>query len=131
VVVDTQGYLLTVLVTAADVPDVDGAYALLPAAKAVAPTLQHVWVDGGYSGEWSEWAAEEQGVRVEVVRRPAGLRGFVVQARRWVVERSLAWYGRNRRLSRDFELYETTSEALLYLASCRMLLRRLRPILNN
>ena len=129
--VDTQGYLLSVLVTPVDVPDVDGAYALLPAAKAVAPTLQHVWVDGGYQGDWTVWAAEEHDVIVEVVRRPAGVRGFVVQARRWVVERSLAWYSRNRRLSRDFELYETTSEAFLCLASCRMLLRRLRPILNN
>ena len=129
--VDTQGMLVAALVTPADVPDVDGAYHLLPAAKAVAPTLRHVWVDGGYGGDWAEGAADEQQVTVEVVRRPAGVRGFVVQARRWVVERSLAWYGRNRRLSRDFELYESTSETFLCLASCRMLLRRLRPILNN
>lgn len=127
-VVDTQGHLLTVLVTPADVPDVDGAYAVLPGAKAVAPTLRHVWVDGGYQGDWADWAAEEHQVTVEVVRRPAGTRGFVVQARRWVVERSLAWYGRNRRLSRDVELYETTSETLIYLASCHLLLKRLAPL---
>ena len=69
VAVDTQGNLLTVLVTPADVPDVDGAYETLPAAKAVAPTLKHLFVDGGYAGDWAEWAAEEQGVTVEVVRR--------------------------------------------------------------
>ena len=126
--VDTQGHLLTALVTPAAVPDVDGAYHRLPAAKAVAPTLQHVWVDGGYQGDWADWACEEQAVTVEVVRRPAGARGFVVQTRRWVVERSLAWFSRNRRLSRDYEFYETTSETFLYLAACRMLLRRLRPI---
>jgi putative transposase len=119
-----------VLVTPADVPDVDGAYDLLPAAKAIAPTLRHVWVDGAYAGDWAVWAAEEQQVTVEVVRRPSGGRGFVLQARRWVVERSLAWYSRNRRLSRDFELYETTSEAFIYFASCRLLLRRLRPVPN-
>jgi putative transposase len=73
-------------VTPADGPDVDGAYALLPAAKAVAPTLAQVWVDGGYEGEWAEWAAAEQGVTIEGVRRPPGTTGFVVQARRWVVE---------------------------------------------
>ena len=123
--------LVTTLVTPADVPDVDGAYHLLPAARAVVPTLRHVWVDGGYQGDWADWAVEEHAVTVEVVRRPAGARGFVAQARRWVVERSLAWYSRNRRLSRDFELYETTSETFIYLASCRLLLRRLRPILNN
>ena len=76
VAVDTLGNLLTVVVTPADVPDVDGAYAMLPAAKAVAPTLTHVWVDGGYEGDWAEWAAEEQQVTVEVVRRPPGQRGL-------------------------------------------------------
>lgn len=118
-------------VTPADVPDVDGAYALLPAAKAVAPTLTHVWVDGGYQGAWTDWAAEEQQVTVEVVRTPQGQRGFVVQAKRWVVERTFAWLGRNRRLSRDFERYETTSEMLMCLASCHLLLQRLHPLLNS
>lgn len=115
------------LVTPADVPDVDGAYETLPAAKAVAPTLQHVFVDGGYEGDWAEWAAEEHQVTVEVVRRPPGTRGFVVQARRWVVERTFAWFGRNRRLSRDVEVYEQTTETLIYLASCHLLLKRLYP----
>jgi putative transposase len=128
--VDTLGHLLAVVVTPADVPDGDGAYDLLPAAKAVAPTLRHVWVDGGYGGEWAAWAAEEQQVTVAVVRRPAGQRGFVVQAKRWVVERTIAWLGRNRRLARDFERHETTSEMLIYLASCHLLLKRLHPVSN-
>jgi transposase len=125
--VDTLGHLLTVVVTPADVPDVDGAYETLPAAQAVAPTLRHVFVDGGYEGDWAEWAAEEEGVTIEVVRRSPGTRGFVVQARRWVVERTFAWFGRNRRLSRDVELYEQTTETLIYLASCHLLLKRLYP----
>jgi putative transposase len=86
ILVDTLGRLLAALVTPADVPDVDAAYEPIPAAAAVAPTLAHVWVDGAYAGEWADWASEEQGVTVEVVRRPAGQRGFAVQARRWVVE---------------------------------------------
>lgn len=125
--VDTLGHLLVVLVTPADVPDVDAAYDLLPAAKAVAPTLTHLWVDGGYAGDWAEWAAEEQGVTVAVVRRAPGTRGFVVQAKRWVAERTLAWFGRNRRLSRDVERYEVTTETLIYLASCHLLVKRLKP----
>lgn len=125
--VDTLGLPLAVAVTRADAPDVDGAYALLPAVAAVAPTLTHVWVDGAYEGDWAAWAAEEHGVTVEVVRTPAGQRGFAVQAKRWGVERTFAWLGRNRRLSRDFERYEQTSEALIYLASCHLLLKRLRP----
>ena len=127
VLVDTLGHLLAVTVTPADVPDVDAAYELLPAAKAVAPSLRHVWGDGRYAGEWAEWAADEQQVTIEVVRRLASQQGFVVQAKRWVVERSLAWFGRNRRLSRDFERYEDTSETLIYLASCHLLLKRLKP----
>lgn len=119
------------LVTPADVSDVDGAYELVPAAKAVAPTLTHVWVDGGYEGDWAEWAAEEQGVTVEVVRRPAGQRGFVVQAKRWVVERTIAWVSRHHRLMRDVEHDETASETLIYLASCHLLLKRLDPAPNN
>jgi putative transposase len=118
--VDTLGSLLTALVTPADVPDVDAAYELIPAAKAVAPTLAHVWVDGADAGEWAEWASEEQAVTVEVGRRAPGPPGFVVQARRWVVERTVAWLGRNRRLSRDFERYEATSEAFIYAASCHL-----------
>ena len=107
----------------------DAAYEVLPAAKAMAPTLKHIWVDSAYEGDWAEWALAEQHVTVEVVRRPPGTRGFVVQARRWVVERTIAWFGRNRRLSRDFERYETTAETFIYLASCHLLLKRLKPVL--
>lgn len=64
---------------------------------------------------------------VEVVRRPPGTRGFVVQARRWVVERTFAWLGRNRRLSRAVEVYEATTETLIDLASCHLMLKRLSP----
>lgn len=117
--------------TPADVPDTDGAYATLSAAKAVAPGLARVWADGAYAGDWAEWAAEEHGVTVEVVRRPPGQRGFAVQPRRWVVERTFAWLSRHRRLSRDVERYETTSATLLFLASCHLLLKRLHPALNN
>ena len=118
VAVDTLGHLLVVLVTPADVPDVDAAYEVLPAAKAMSPTLKHIWVDSAYEGDWAEWALDEQHIPVEVVRRPPGTRGFVVQARRWVVERTIAWFGRNRRLSRDFERYETTAETSGHKLGC-------------
>lgn len=67
---DTPGQLLAVTVTPAAVPDVDGAYALLPAATAAAPTLAHGGVDGGEAGDWAAWVQAEHGVRVEGVRRP-------------------------------------------------------------
>ena len=100
------------MVSPADVPDADGAYTLLPLAKAVAPTLTLVRADGAYAGDLADWATAEHGLTVEVVQTPAGQRGFVPQAMRWVVERTWAWLGRHRRLSRDVEQYDTTSEAL-------------------
>lgn len=129
--VATLGLPLAVAVTRADAPDGDGAYALLPAVAAVAPTLTHVRVDGAYEGDWAAWAAEGHHVTGEVVCTPAGQHGFAVQAKRWVVERTFAWRGRNRRLSRAFERYEQTAEALIYLASCHLLLKRLRPASNS
>ena len=127
----TLGHPLAVAVTPADAPDTDGAYALLPIVKAAAPTLTRLWADGAYRGDWAGWAAEEHQGAVEVVRPPTGQRGCVVHPRRWVVERTLAWPGRNRRLSRDFERYEQTSEALIYPASCHLLLKRLHPAPNS
>lgn len=117
--------------TPADVPDGEEAADLVPAAQAVAPTLRYVWVDGGYTGDWADWAAEEQGVTGAVVRRPAGQRGVVVQAKRWVGERTIAWVSRQHRQMRDVEHEETTSQTLIYLASCHRLLKRLYPAPNN
>ena len=125
IAVDTLGNLLAATVTPADVPDVDGAYEVLPVARAVAPTLARVWVDGGYAGDWADWAAEEHGVAVEVVRRPPGTRGFAVQPRRWVVARTFAWLGRNRRLSKDDEALCVTEEAWVHLAMVRLMTTRI------
>jgi putative transposase len=62
---------------------------------------------------------------MEIVRRPKGQKGFVVQARRWVVEQTFAWLGRNRRLSKDYEYHPHSSAGMIYLASIGMLLGRL------
>jgi putative transposase len=128
--VDTLGTLLTVLVTPADVPDRDAAYDMLRAGRTALPTLRHVWADASYAGDLEEWAEEELGCTVEIVRTPPEQHTFVVQSWRWIVERTLAWLGRNRRFSRDVERYEDTTEALFYLASSHLLLKRLQPILN-
>ena len=126
--VDSRGHVLEVLVTPADVADRDGAYDLLRAGRAALPRLRHVWADGAYAGEVVEWAAEEMDCAVEIVSRPPGQRGFAVQPRRWVVERTFAWLGRNRRLSRDVEHHAATTETLIYLASSHLLLKRLQPV---
>lgn len=123
--VDTNGFLLMPYVTAADQQDRDAAQELLADLKREQPTLLHVWADGGYAGELVAWAHEELGVTIDIVKRLGD--GFVVQAKRWIVERTIAWIGRNRRMARDFEEYEETTEAWMYLAMIRLMLRRLCP----
>jgi putative transposase len=136
--VDTEGFVLAAAVHAADLTDSDGGRFLLTTVAGRFPRLRHLWLDGGYRGRFVEWVMATLGWRAEVVqrdwrylsaeatrleekRRP---RGFVVLPRRWVVERTFAWLGKFRRLSKDYEALPETSEAWIYTAmSCHMLRR--------
>lgn len=89
--------------------------------------MQLVWADGGYRGQLVQWTMAVCKWVLEIVKRTDDVKGFTVLPRRWVVERSLAWYTRCRRLTRDFEGLEETTEAWVYLASIRLMLRRLEP----
>jgi putative transposase len=138
IVVDTQGLLLNVIVhTAALVDTVSGHLALQGLDTAI-PTLKHLWVDSGYRGQFVEWVKVNLGWTVEVVQRPSlytyapidqppplVAKGFVLLPRRWVVERTFAWLGRNRRLSKDYEYLTTSSQSFIYLAMVKLMLRRL------
>jgi len=136
--VDTMGLLLAVRVHPADIADRDGARELLAPLVGRFPRLAHLWVDAGYRGAFIEWATATLGWTVEVVAKPRRwLRvpegeeppplpaGFPVLPRRWVVERSFAWLGRNRRLSKDYEQLPETEEAWVYAAMARLMARRL------
>jgi putative transposase len=139
--VDTLGLVCKVQVTAADVGDRDGAAQLLRRLdRRRFPRLRHGWVDGGYRGPFLDWAHQRRGISFQVVSRSDGGRKprwlppgatppivspFAVVPRRWVVERTFAWLGRFRRLSKDYEFLTATSEAVIYLAMTRLLLRRL------
>jgi putative transposase len=142
--VDTLGLVCKVQVTAADVGDRDGAAQLLRRLdRRRFPRLRHGWVDGGDRGPFLDWAAKHRGIAFQVVQRHDGGRKaalaatrrhppivsrFAVVPRRWVVERTFAWLGRYRCLSKDYEYLTATSEAVIYLAMSRLLLRRLtRP----
>ena len=98
--------------------------------KQAHPRLEKVWADARYEGSFVEWARETFGVAVEVVRKLEDQSSFVVLARRWVVERTLAWLGKCRRLARDYEELAETSEAWIYLAMSRLYLRRLAAHVN-
>jgi putative transposase len=139
--VDTQGLVLTVTVHPADVMDRDGVVLLLPPQhiKAAFPRLAHVWLDAGYNGKrkGQEWIEQHLQWTTQVVKppprrvlvagdvEPTPRSPFTVLPRRWVVERTFAWLGQNRRLSKDYERLCETSETMVYVAMSRLMVRRL------
>jgi putative transposase len=126
VVVDTLGLLLAVVVHAADLQDRDGAKLVLAKLVGHFPRLQLIWADGGYGGALVAWVQELGGWVLEIVRRREP-HGFEVLPRRWVVERTFAWLGRYRRLSKDYEALAHSSEVFIYIATVNMLVHRLKP----
>jgi putative transposase len=128
IVVDTLGLLIAVVVTPANVQDYHGARPALLRAKDRSPGLKVVWVDGIYEKEWLiDWAREECGWELQVVKRTDKEKGFKVLPKRWVVERTFGWLGRYRRLSKDYEKLTETSEAMIQMAMIHIMLRRLEP----
>ncbi len=109
--------------SAANLNDRQGLYALLDKYKSALPRLEHIWVDGGYTGEDARWNANQHRCRLEVVKR--NQKDFKVLPRRWVVERTFAWLGKHRRLSKDYELRPRTSEGMIYLGMLKNMLRKL------
>ena len=127
IAVDALGLLLAVVVHAADIQDRDGAKLLLVRMAGQFPRLSLLWADGGYAGRLTGWVAALTGWTLEIVRRPRGSSAFTVLPRRWVVERTLAWLGRCRRLSKDYEALPSSSESWIYIAMTHLMLRRLAP----
>ena len=121
--VDTLGHLLALHVTAADIDDRKAVAVLAGAVQAVTDgTVEKAFVDQGYTGERAAAAAHHHGIELEVVRLPQAKRGFVLLPRRWVVERSLAWATRFRRLVKDYERLPGTVAGLHMIAfACLML----------
>lgn len=131
IAVDTLGLLLAVTVTVASTDD---ALAARPVMKQLSqsrqPRLATVWADSKYHNHaLNSWLARQGNIpwKLEVVRRPKGVKGFVLLPKRWVVERTFSWLGRWRRLSRDYEHLTESSEAIVHVASIGRMLRRLSP----
>ena len=154
--VDTEGLVLAARVHSARVPDQDGIGLLLEQVRGRFASLSHLWVDAGYQGRGKKWAEEVMGLSVEVVRKPPKPipekvaevwarewakegkkvdweklmppKGFRVLPRRWVVERTFAWIGHNRRMAKDYERLCATGEAFVYAAMTRLMVRRLARV---
>ncbi|QNE07830.1 IS5 family transposase (plasmid) [Croceicoccus marinus] len=125
ILTDTCGFLIFVLVHAANIQDRDGAVDVLAAIRTRFPWLRHVFADGGYAGDKLRSALAGMGTwTVKIIKRSDKAKGFEVLPRRWVVERTFAWLGRCRRLAKDWEKSMVSSTAWTLIASIRMLTRR-------
>ena len=119
---------MLVVITAANVQDREGACTLLQTLATRFRRLRMIWADGAYAGDLQQWirGLRKWGkVRLEIVRKPKGQRGFTVLPWRWIVERTFAWLGRHRRLKADYECLPETTEALIHIAMIRLMVRRL------
>jgi transposase len=127
IAVDTLGLPIKCQVTTADVQDRDGLMPLLKAVSQKSPWVKLAFVDGGYAGDETQRAAYEvSGIRLSVVKRSdRAVKGFIVLPKRWIVERTLGWATRARRLAKDFETLVTSSQAWFLLAMSFLLVRRI------
>lgn len=127
--VDTLGLMILVVVTAANVPEREGAklvFAKLYEMRQHFTRLVLIWVDGGYEGvEFRRWVMDRYRWVLETIKRSDPAKGFVLLPRRWVVERTFGWWNWCRRLSKDYEVLPETSEAMIQVAMIRVMLRRL------
>lgn len=125
--VDTLGLILALVVHPADVQDRDGDKQALRKLRGLFPRLKKIWADGGYAGKLMGWTKSFGGWVLEIVKRGEGLKGFTVLPKRWIVERTFAWIGRYRRMSKDNETLTTSSETMILIAMINLMLHRLQP----
>ena len=125
IVVDTVGNLLDVVIHSAGIQDYHGAKRTLLKLSETVSSLKKIWADGIYEkAGLVDWVRETLNIILDIVKRPPDQVGFQVLPRRWVVERTFAWLGRYRRLSKDYESCTKSSEGVVYIASIHTMLRR-------
>ena len=119
--------MLHAIVHAADVQDRDGGVLLIATLFAMYPFLRKLYADAGYQGPQFQQAVNRvlRHVNIEIVKRSDCAKGFVVLPKRWIVERTIAWLNRCRRLAKDWENLNRMALAFLRLASIRLMLRKL------
>lgn len=122
---DTLGLLWSVVVHAADEQDRSSAPRVLEPLCKTCPRLQRVYADSGYTGELGDWVKSRLGIPLEIVKRSELVKGFKLLAKRWIVERTFAWFNRFRRLSKDYEIMTDTVVWYVRLAMIAIMLNRL------
>ena len=127
ILVDTLGLLLKVLVTEGDMHDGEAGIRLLLMILGLFPRLRLIWADGSYRGKFFDWVQTVLHWQVDITLPNANVKRFQLVPRRWVVERTFSWLSHSRRLSKDYEYFPQTSEAMIYALMIRLMLRRLAP----
>jgi putative transposase len=118
---------MAVVVHAANIQDRDGAKLVLAKLKGRFSRLKLIWADGGYAGQLIDWTKKLGRWVLEIVKRSDDIKGFAVLPKRWIVERTFGWFGRYRRLSKDYEMLTESSESVIYLSMTHLMVRRLKP----
>ena len=126
IIVDTLGLIFALVVHSADVQDRDGGKLLIKQLGTRWRRLDVIWADGGYAGQFVDWAIGWYGRVIEIVKRTESHK-FLVLPKRWIVERTFAWLGKYRRLSKDYETLTQSSEAMILIAMINVMLHRLSP----
>lgn len=115
------------VVHAASVQDRDGARLVLEKLVGAFGRLKLIWADGGYAGQLVQWAKTLGRWTIEIVKRSDDVEGFKVLPKRWIVERTFAWLGKYRRLSKDYETLTDSSESMIRIAMINLMIHRLQP----
>ena len=111
--------------------DREGAKLVLAKAGQLWSRLLWIWADGGYAGPLGTWVWETCGWFLGIVKRPEAVKGWQLLPHRWIVERTFAWLGRYRRLSKDYEYLPESSEALIQVAMIHLMVRRLTRLTHS
>ncbi len=124
---DTLGLVLAAVVHSARIQDRDGARLVFARAKLEGPwpRMRHIWAGGGYAGKLIAWVSSLCQWALEIVKRNDDVKGFQLLPKRWVVERTFSWLSNYRRLSKHYEYWDATGEAMIHLAMIHLMLRRL------
>lgn len=125
-IVDTLGLIFALAVHPANIQDRDGAKILIDQLGTRLRRMQLIFADQGYAGRFVDWVRGWYGRTIEIVKRHAVGR-FVVLPKRWIVERTFSWFGRYRRLSKDYETLTDSSEAMILIAMINLMVHRLSP----